>query len=328
MAWKTHFVGHLRAVNNNVLDTYQLKSQNALLDADVQKIEKKGDTYHVTFSYAHAGGEEETLEYDRVLACTGFAFDDSAFASNCRPALTACGRLPLQTSEFQSENVPGLFFAGTLMQQRDYKRYMSAFIHGFRYNVRALSRILLSRYEGEQWPQREISYDAESLSGALLDRANQTSSLWQQPGFLVDAVRLNPASQAATFFEELPFDYANEAMMRSGAWLTLTLEYGPSQPDPFCIERVHREDVKRAEESTFLHPIVRHYVAGKLVAEHHVIEDLAAEWREPEHVEPLTKFLKEALESSVQASYTRELRRDAVTITAASRRTGKGRKAS
>ena len=27
LAWKTHFVGHLRAVNNNFLDTYQLKSQ-------------------------------------------------------------------------------------------------------------------------------------------------------------------------------------------------------------------------------------------------------------------------------------------------------------
>jgi hypothetical protein len=29
MAWRTHYVGHLRAVNNNFLDTYQLKSQNA-----------------------------------------------------------------------------------------------------------------------------------------------------------------------------------------------------------------------------------------------------------------------------------------------------------
>src|SRR5262249_16809428 len=33
LAWKTHYVGHLRAVNNNFLDTYQLKSQNAVLDA-------------------------------------------------------------------------------------------------------------------------------------------------------------------------------------------------------------------------------------------------------------------------------------------------------
>ncbi|WP_306216228.1 NAD(P)-binding domain-containing protein, partial [Actinoplanes sp. RD1] len=29
LAWRTHYVGHLRAVNNNFLDTYQLKSANA-----------------------------------------------------------------------------------------------------------------------------------------------------------------------------------------------------------------------------------------------------------------------------------------------------------
>src|SRR5262249_44743347 len=39
LAWRTHYVGHLRAVNNNLLDTYQLKSQNALLDGTIQQIE-------------------------------------------------------------------------------------------------------------------------------------------------------------------------------------------------------------------------------------------------------------------------------------------------
>src|SRR5262249_48349520 len=38
-AWRSHFVGHLRAVNNNLLDTYQLKSQNALLDGNIEHIE-------------------------------------------------------------------------------------------------------------------------------------------------------------------------------------------------------------------------------------------------------------------------------------------------
>ena len=31
-AWQTHYVGDLRAINNNVLDTYQLKSQTAIAD--------------------------------------------------------------------------------------------------------------------------------------------------------------------------------------------------------------------------------------------------------------------------------------------------------
>src|SRR5215469_11279526 len=48
MAWKSHYVGHLRAVNNNLLDTYQLKSQNALLDGKVERIERRDRSYVVT----------------------------------------------------------------------------------------------------------------------------------------------------------------------------------------------------------------------------------------------------------------------------------------
>src|SRR6266540_4278712 len=45
MAWKSHYVGHLRAVNNNLLDTYQLKSQNALLDGTIARIERRDGSY-------------------------------------------------------------------------------------------------------------------------------------------------------------------------------------------------------------------------------------------------------------------------------------------
>ena len=41
LAWQTHYVGHLRAVNNNFLDTYQLKSQNAVLDGTVEQIRQR-----------------------------------------------------------------------------------------------------------------------------------------------------------------------------------------------------------------------------------------------------------------------------------------------
>jgi len=41
------YVGHLRALNNNLLDTYQLKSQNALLDGNIERIDRRGDRYIV-----------------------------------------------------------------------------------------------------------------------------------------------------------------------------------------------------------------------------------------------------------------------------------------
>lgn len=300
MAWQTHFVGHLRAVNNNILDTYQLKSQNAVLDANIDRIERVGEGFRVTFSYAHAGEEVETLEYDRVISCTGFRFDDSCFGDDCRPARTPCGRLPLMTPEWESTSVPDMFFAGALMQSRDYKKYMSAFIHGFRYNVRSLARMLEVRYHGTSWPTRAVRASPSEVAEALLARINRSSALWQQPGFLADVVRLDVGAGSADYQEELPVDYAVERRLNSGQWLALTLEYGKDKaPNPFQIERVHRRDVEHARDSRFLHPVVRCYADGRLVDEHHVIEDLAAEWREPEHVQPLEAFVARMMQRNL-----------------------------
>ena len=76
--------------------------------------------------------------------CTGFRFDDSIFAAECRPELVHNRRFPAQTPEWESVNVPGLYFAGTLTQANDFRKHASAFIHGFRYNARALFRMLQS----------------------------------------------------------------------------------------------------------------------------------------------------------------------------------------
>src|SRR5215468_9552655 len=117
-AWKSHFVGHLRAVNNNLLDTYQLKSQNALLDGNIERIERRDGSYLVTLSFARANEVKKEILYDRVIVCTGFRFDASVFADDCRPELVYNHRFPAQTSEWESANVPDLYFAGTLMQVR------------------------------------------------------------------------------------------------------------------------------------------------------------------------------------------------------------------
>jgi hypothetical protein len=80
----------------------------------------------------------------------------------------------------------------------------------------------------------------------------------------------------------------------------VTLEYGPEDEveNPFRVERIERHDVGHADRSRFLHPIVRRFCAGECVAEHHVIEDLAAEWREEVHTEPLLAFFERQLAPS------------------------------
>ncbi len=292
LAWKTHFVGHLRAVNNNFLDTYQLKTQNAVIDACVEKIERRDGKLAVTFNYSHANGEKEELLYDRVLACTGFRFDASVFDESARPNLVIKDRFPEQTCEWESTNVEGLYFAGTLTQMRDFKKTTSGFIHGFRYNVRALWHILERKHHGVEWPSYAVAATPEAIAEAFLERINKSSGLWQQFGFLCDLIVVSKDGTEARYYEELPVDYVKESSFgESEHYYTATLEFGKITGDPFNIERF--PDTGQAERSTFLHPVIRHYAGSNFISEQHLLEDLGGEWRKKDlHVEPLTDFLR------------------------------------
>jgi len=297
MAWKSHYVGHLRAVNNNFLDTYQLKSQNAIVDATLERIEYIHGQYHVSFGCTHASGEREELRYDRVIVCTGFRFDASLFDETCRPRLAINKRFPAQTSAWESTNVQDLYFAGTLMQMRDYKRSASGFIHGFRYNVRALARILAHRYHGEPWPSRPINRDAVSLVDYVIARVNKTSSLWQQFGFLCDVIVLADHAQQAQCYEDIPVDYVHDTeCAHNHCYYTITLEYGSYYVnDPFHVERPHSHDADKADQSYFLHPIIRRFDCSQLVSEHHIMEALETRWNEDFHINPLMRYFQREL---------------------------------
>ena len=296
LAWQSHYVGHLRAVNNNFIDTYQLKSQNGLLDATIEKIERQNGHLVVSVSYTHANGEKEELAYDRVLLCTGFRFDDSIFDDSCRPALVINDRFPAQSSEWESTNIKDLYFAGVLTQVRDYKKSTSAFIHGFRYNARVLHRILEQKYHGNPWPSRPINPTPEGLTDAVIARVNRTSALWQQFGYLCDLIVIE--DQGASYYEEMAMDYLHDSHFgQYEHYYTITLEYGPNHdaPNPFNVTRVERHDVDRAEQSNFLHPVIRGFVGATQISEHHIIEDLASEWLEEEHIQPLRAFFRDEL---------------------------------
>jgi len=290
-AWQTHYVGHLRAVNNNFLDTYQLKSQNAVLDGTVESIRPaEGGGFTVMFRYARTVEALRQLYYDRVIACTGFRFDASIFDESCRPALVINDRFPEQNASYGSVNVPGLYFAGTLTQQRDFKKSTSGFIHGFRYGVRALYRILTG-----DWPVTELDATPEAIAAAVTARVNRSSALWQQFAVLGDVVTVH--SGRAHYREEVPVAYARETVPDG---FVTTLEYGAGHDtvDPFDIDvpRPRENDAAGAADASYLHPVVRFYRAGELVATHHLAENLENEWDLPQvHVEPLAVFVKDCL---------------------------------
>lgn len=296
MAWKSHYVGNLRAVNNNILDTYQLKSQNAVLDAELISVRKRDDgRLAVELRYTHADCEIEELVYDRVICCTGFKFDPGIYAQDCTPMLTENMKYPRMSPEFESINIPGLYFAGTITHALDYRKTTSGFIHGFRYNVRALAQILADRQHAEPLHYMSLDADPGCLAETALARVNRSAALWQQPGFFGDCLVCE--GDSVRHYQDLPVAYIERYCARSNLeHFVVTLEYGGEiEGDPFCVERIHRLDVERARRSQFLHPIVRHYKDGECVAEHHVIEDLEGVWVEAEHRQPLEAFFAKAL---------------------------------
>ncbi|BAZ10504.1 hypothetical protein NIES4071_23260 [Calothrix sp. NIES-4071] len=299
MAWKTKYVGNLRAVNNNFLDTYQLKSQNGLLDATITTIEEFGSKLLVTFNYTHANGEEEKILYDRVILCAGFSFDDSIFDESIKPELAIDNRFPSQTSEWESTNIKNLYFAGVLMHMRDFKKKQSGFIHGFRYNIQALHKILEHKHFNQQLPFEYITANPDSLTEAIIKRVNKSSGLWQQTGFLCDLIVILEKASTVRYYQELPKDYIDDSeFSKCDNYYTISLEFGyevEKIADPFAIERIHKDDADNAHHSAFIHPVIRHFCRNTLIAEHHVIEDLASEWLEDVHIKPLHAFLKNHL---------------------------------
>ncbi|GII76160.1 pyridine nucleotide-disulfide oxidoreductase [Sphaerisporangium rufum] len=296
LAWNSKHPGHVRGQYGALLDSYWFKTLHAVLECDIDRIRREGDRYLVDITYTLADGERAELEYDAVVRCTGFTMDTGVFGDSCRPELTPNGRLPAIRADFRSANVDGLYFAGTLMQARDFKRASSAFIDGFRYNLRTLAALLAERYDGVPLAARPVPADPGRLADTMLERLNHSSALWTQFEYLCDAFVLDEATGEFCHHTDLPEDYAVQRFAGHPLCLTATLRWGPrDRPDVFAIQR--HPTPERAEECAFLHPVVRAHRHGEQVAEQHLLEDLLARWQDPvRHVRPLRDFLATLLD--------------------------------
>lgn len=302
-AWQTHYVGHLRAVNNNFLDTYQLKSQNTVIDATITRIEKQGQQYLVHLAYTHANGQTAVVPYDRVIFCTGFRFDDSIFDESCQPELSIRDKFPAQTSEWESVNVPDLYFAGTVMQACDYRKTMSGFIHGFRHNITALSNLFEKKYHGASWPFEEIEATPEAILRRVIDRVNRSPGIFLQPGFLADVVVVDETQGVARHYRDVRYDYVHQSDFgQHEHYYTISLEYGRFQGDPFSIER--DPDPEMADEAAYLHPVIRRYCRDEQVAEHHIHDDLESEWYKDIYVQPAREFFETQIAGKLSPAAT------------------------
>ncbi len=276
-AWQTHYVGDLRAVNNNFLDTYQLKTQNAMLDGEITNITHKDGIYTVNIDMAAAEGHEIILQYDHIIACTGFKFDNSIFEDALRPDMCPNNKLPLMSPMWESLNTADLFFAGTITHSRDYRKTMSGFVHGFRHNVACLAEFIAMRANGGSYPNTPVSLDKQDIIKRIIDRISLSAGLFLQPGFLGDAIVLSGPHQGHVF-EEIPVDWAQQKSdFAKDEFLQVTLEFGDFGENSFHVKRQHNIFGKTPD--AFIHPVIRHYKNGELQSMTHLSDHLDADWR-------------------------------------------------
>jgi len=281
-AWKTHYIANLRAINTNFIDTYVLKQQNSILDADIDLIERDGDEYLVHLTFTHAGGQRGILAYDRVLSCTGFRFDDSIFDDSSRPEMVIRNKLPAMTSEWESTNVKNLFFAGAIMQMRDFHKTNSNVVHGFRNNVKVLSGMLISRFEGQPLPCEKLPIDSQVLTDHIIERVSVSAALFLQPGFLCDVLVINDMASEAQYYEGLPIDFVHDSFLgKHSHYYVITLEYGEIEGDLFRVER--DPDPQNSFSDAYIHPIIRRYSGSVTLCEHHIPDNLENDWRLNNH---------------------------------------------
>jgi thioredoxin reductase len=295
LAWNTKHPGDVRAHHGLILDSYQFKTLHSVLDCTIDEIRPDGGRFRVSITYTHADGERAVLEYDRVLRCTGFRMDTSVFAPACMPEMTRDGRIPATGPDWQSTSAEGMYFAGTVAQHRDFRRSSSAFIDGFRYNLRALAAILTERYEGLPLRYQTAPADPGTLTSLVLSRVNWSSALWTQFEYLCDTLVADQRTGQVRHYRDLPEDYAVARFRAEQHYYTVTLRWGRAQyGDVFSIER--HPQPGRAAESAFIHPVIRRYRCGELLTECHLLEDLLADWtRADRHHAPLAAFFRRQL---------------------------------
>ncbi|XP_078658664.1 FAD-dependent oxidoreductase domain-containing protein 2-like isoform X2 [Branchiostoma floridae x Branchiostoma belcheri] len=322
LAWETHYVGDLRAVNNGLIDTYQLKALDGVLYTDINNMQvtKHGDQFNIKLvnDTEHRGLHDNSAArapYDVIIRALGFHFDDSIFDTNIMPKLGKGEKkkYPAIKPNYESVNVKGLFFAGTNTHSLDFRKSAGGFIHGFRYTTRALHRLLDWRNHKIPWPSTVLP--TTQVLNTLLKRLNEASGLYQMYSVLGDIIIINDTS-GSVYMEEVPVQLLPQLEKVTGhsapnKVIVMAMEFGKnfSGPGTDPLRRGTATAVpKDAHKAGFLHPVLYYYshlpsaddmlhrppgwILPRPTSLHHVIEDFLFDFSSPvSHVLHLRRFL-------------------------------------
>lgn len=344
LSWSTHYVGDIRGVNNGILDTYQLKSLDGLAEADVKgmnisrtpdgrlqcKPATSGKYKDMTVSDSYPFRDN----YDAVIRCLGFKFDNSIFAKSPLAEASASAsnsgfagsnpgnmsgkkkKYPNITPDYQAVNISNLYFIGVISHGVDWRESAGGFIHGFRYTTRMVHRLLEHKHHGMAWPHE--SYPITEIVPTMVKRINEASGTYQMFYVLGDVYAISPDGESFEVYEEFPVKMIHKFSEMTGCNYTRIIvnlmEYGKDFSAPGAdVFRNGRAvgHFENGHESNFLHPVFYYYPELPTTAAnnsdkhakmpeaamvHHIVEDFTTFWDgQFSHIAPLRRFVDNAL---------------------------------
>ncbi|CAH1794439.1 unnamed protein product [Owenia fusiformis] len=345
LSWATHYVGDLRAVNNGLLDTYQLKSLDGLLESPVEdaQFEKRedGKIYLNLEGLNQDDAEFDNFAlregYDRVIRCLGFKFDHTIFANHTRlnKGSGRKSKFPKIKENYESTDIDDLFIAGTAGHSLDFRKSSGGFIHGFRYTALALHRLLEWRYQQVKWPSK--TGPITDLLNTIVKRINEASGPYQMFAMLGDVYGINKGGTEYEVIEEFPINNLHQLPNLTGhnfdRIIVCVLQYGANFSGPgediFRLTRATGEPGE-AHMSNFLHPVFYYYeslptenqmkqkykweILPRPNMMHHIVEDFLTLWDGPtSHILPLRRFLENVIGDDLRNYFAEDCLKMALT---------------
>ncbi|HSS61259.1 MAG TPA: NAD(P)-binding domain-containing protein [Candidatus Limnocylindrales bacterium] len=163
-----------------------------ILDASIEHVERTQRGYVV--STQSVEGRSMKFEVDDVIAATGFV-SPLQDLPELGVATFGQSRIPTQTPFWESATVPGVYFAGTIMQGAQGLRKFgipsnSGAVQGYRYNARVLARHIAATHFGVTPARPRIGPD--EVVPFLLAEASLGPELWHQRSYLCRVIAFDP----------------------------------------------------------------------------------------------------------------------------------------
>jgi thioredoxin reductase len=229
----SHYAGDLRSIYYPFLDSFYLKSLNAIDNVEKDNLfivqsNKKDDINKNKYVLYHK--DEEITKYydsndkhnywDEIIICTGWKFNFDLF----KFPIEKNNKYPNIKSNYESTNNKNLYFIGALMHSLDYKKSSGGFIHGFRYLIKLFCEINYNI----AFKINKFLFNKDGLlklTKHVMYKINITSGLYQMFGTMCDLFFIDNNNNII-YINDLTKDYVLDNFKYLNKIYLIQLNYG------------------------------------------------------------------------------------------------------